>query len=86
MLPLEYKAPRLSAPMVTYPCDRSRDALDRLAKSGEPDAKHGVKMHASTPPPAEYPLPTIGAFLQLLPKGFSGLHGPIDRCDRFLRG
>ena len=73
MLPLEYKAPRLSAPMVTYPYDRSRDALDQLAKSGEPDAKHGVKMQYVNPATGGYPLPTIGAFLQLLPKGFRGL-------------
>ena len=72
MLPLEYKAPRMSAPMVAYPYARSRDTLDRLSKSGPLDAQHGVKMQYVNPATGGYPLPTIGAFLQLLPKGFNG--------------
>ena len=72
MLPLEYKAPRPSAPMVSYPYTRSRGALEQLAKSGALDAQHGVKMQYVNPATGGYPLPTIGAFLQLLPKGFKG--------------
>jgi gentisate 1,2-dioxygenase len=72
MLPLEYKAPRPSAPMVAYSYARSRDALEHMAKSGPPDPRHGVKMQYTNPATGGYPLPTIGAFLQLLPKGFTG--------------
>jgi gentisate 1,2-dioxygenase len=72
MLPLEYNAPRPSSPMVTYPYARSREALDHLARSGQLDARHGVKLQYVNPATGGYPLPTIGAFLQLLPKGFKG--------------
>jgi gentisate 1,2-dioxygenase len=72
MLPLEYKPPRPSAPIVAYPYARSRDALDLMAKSEPPDPRHGVKLQYANPATGGYPLPTIGAFLQLLPKGFAG--------------
>jgi gentisate 1,2-dioxygenase len=72
MLPLEYKAQRMSAPMVAYPYARSRDTLERLSKGGPLDTQHGVKMQYVNPATGGYPLPTIGAFLQLLPKGFKG--------------
>jgi gentisate 1,2-dioxygenase len=72
MLPLEYKPPRPSAPMVAYPYARSRDALDLMAKSEPADPRHGLKLQYANPATGGYPLPTIGAFLQLLPKGFAG--------------
>jgi gentisate 1,2-dioxygenase len=73
MLPLEYRPPRLSTPMVAYPYARSRDALERMAASQAPDPRHGTKMQYSNPATGGYPLPTIGAFLELLPEGFAGL-------------
>jgi gentisate 1,2-dioxygenase len=72
LLPIEYKAPRPSAPMVAYSYARSRDAVTRMAASTAPDLRHGVKMQYTNPATGGYPLPTIGAFLQLLPKGFDG--------------
>jgi gentisate 1,2-dioxygenase len=73
MLPLEYTPSRMSAPLVTYPYARGRDALERLSRSGPLDGHHGVKMQYVNPATGGYPLPTIGAFLQLLPNGFTGL-------------
>ncbi|RPH58834.1 MAG: gentisate 1,2-dioxygenase [Acidobacteria bacterium] len=72
LLPLEYKSSSLSAPMFSYPYGRSREALDRLHRHGPPDPCHGVKMQYVNPATGGYPLPTIGAFLQLLPAGFQG--------------
>jgi gentisate 1,2-dioxygenase len=72
LLPLEYKSSSLSAPMFSYPYGRSREALDRLHRQGPPDPCHGVKMQYVNPATGGYPLPTIGAFLQLLPAGFQG--------------
>ena len=72
LLPLEYKPARLSSPMFSYPYSRSRDALHRLHKGSPVDARHGIKLQYVNPATGGYPLPTIGAFLQLLPKGFSG--------------
>jgi gentisate 1,2-dioxygenase len=72
LLPLEYKPARPSAPMVAYSYARSRDALERMATSKSLDPRHGIKMQYSNPATGGYPLPTIGAFLQLLPGGFEG--------------
>jgi gentisate 1,2-dioxygenase len=72
MLPLEYQSPRMSAPIFSYPYDRSREALHRLQKSGPIHPCHGVKMQYVNPATGGYPMPTIAAFLQLLPNGFRG--------------
>jgi gentisate 1,2-dioxygenase len=72
LLPFEFTPSRLSSPVFTYPYARSREALDRLAKGADPDPRHGIKVQFSNPATGGYPLPTIGAFLQLLPKGFRG--------------
>jgi gentisate 1,2-dioxygenase len=72
MLPLEYAATSLSAPVFTYPYSRSRDALHQLHRNGPVDPRHGVKLQYVNPVSGGYPMPTIAAFLQLLPKGFAG--------------
>ena len=36
------------------------------------DECHGIKMQYANPATGGYPMPTIGAFLQLLPAGFRG--------------
>jgi gentisate 1,2-dioxygenase len=55
-----------------YPYARSRETLTRLQRTGEVDQYHGLKLQYVNPATGGYPMPTIGAFLQLLPKGFSG--------------
>jgi gentisate 1,2-dioxygenase len=72
LLPLEYKNSGQAAPMFTYPYTRSREALERLHRQTAPDPCHGVKMQYVNPATGGYPLPTIGAFIQLLPAGFQG--------------
>lgn len=72
MLPVEYASKGLSAPVFSYPYARSREALATLATHGPIDACHGVKLQYSNPATGGYPMPTIAAFLQYLPKGFSG--------------
>jgi gentisate 1,2-dioxygenase len=72
LLPVEYKASSMSAPVFNYPYDRSREALARLYRNGPVDSCHGVKMQYINPVTGGYPMPTIGAFLQLLPAGFHG--------------
>jgi gentisate 1,2-dioxygenase len=64
--------PNLSAPVFTYPYARSRETLARLERSGPIHACHGIKVPYVNPATGGDPLPTIGASLQLLPKGFSG--------------
>ena len=43
-----------------------------LARNGEPDPYHGHKMRYVNPASGESAMPTIGTFMQLLPKGFAG--------------
>ena len=61
---------------------RSREALDRLYRDGPVHECHGIKMQYATPATGGYPMPTIGAFLQLLPAGFRGgrIARPMRRC------
>ena len=72
LLPVEYTPTSRSAPVFTYSYARSREALDRVARSGPLDPRHGIKMQYVNPVTGGYPMPTIAAFLQLLPHGFSG--------------
>lgn len=72
LLPLEYETQSLTAPVFNYPYRKSRDAIATLHRNGPVDPCHGVKMQYVNPVSGSYPMPTIGAFLQLLPSGFSG--------------
>ena len=72
MLPVEYKSRGLASPIFTYPYSHCRETLDRLYKNGPVDSRHGVKMQYINPVTGGSPMPTIAAFLQLLPAGFNG--------------
>ena len=72
LLPVETPSGPAS-PVFSYPYARSREALDRLGEStANVDACHGVRMKYANPLDGGYALPTIAAFLQLLPRGFRG--------------
>jgi len=74
MAPVEYSSQRRGSPspVFNYPYSRSRKALHELHRNGPIDPHHGVKLQYVNPATGGYPMPTIAAFLQLLPKGFSG--------------
>jgi gentisate 1,2-dioxygenase len=75
MLPLEYRPPRgetSPSPVFNYPYSRSREALQQLSTNGPVEPHHGIKLQYVSPATGRSPLPTIAAFLQLLPKGFAG--------------
>jgi gentisate 1,2-dioxygenase len=72
LVPIEYKAPTLTSPLFVYPHARSREALDRLQRNGPLHPAHGIKMQYVNPATGGYPMPTIGAFIQLLPAGYQG--------------
>jgi len=72
LLPLEYTPPGMSAPMFSYPYSRTRGVLDTLSRNGPVDRRHGVKMQYVNPATGGYPMPTISAFIQWLPSGFTG--------------
>jgi gentisate 1,2-dioxygenase len=72
LLPIEYASASRTTPVFTYPYARSREALEQLRRHGAPHPSHGIKMQYANPATGGYPMPTIGAFLQMLPAGFDG--------------
>jgi len=59
-----------TSPLFSYPYARSRETLASLAKNGAPDACHGWKMQFINPLTGGFAMPTLGAFVQLLPAAF----------------
>jgi gentisate 1,2-dioxygenase len=72
LLPLEHVGASATTPLFTYPYARAREALERLSRCGPAHPSHGFKMQYANPATGGYPMPTIGAFIQWLPAGFSG--------------
>lgn len=72
LMPLEYQATSLATPLLSYPYSQSRATLHQLLVHGKLHAWHGVKMQYSNPATGGYPMPTLAAYLQLLPKNFRG--------------
>lgn len=72
MMPVRHQATGGSSPLFNYPYERSREALQQLFRHGELDPWDGVKLRYVNPATGGYPMPTIAAFMQLLPAGFAG--------------
>src|SRR5690606_5229268 len=72
LLPVGYRARSHTTPVFCYPYERSREALEQLRRRDEVHGCHGIKMRYVNPGTGGYTMPTIGAFIQLLPKGFRG--------------
>jgi gentisate 1,2-dioxygenase len=71
LLPVDWKPERKTSPIFSYPYGRTREALASLARNGAPDPCHGHKMRYVNPATGDHAMPTIGTFMQLLPKGFA---------------
>lgn len=72
MLPVDWTPARPSSPIFNYPYSRSRETIETLYRNGPVHDCHGVKLRYINPAGGGSPMPTIGAFMQLLPKGFRG--------------
>jgi gentisate 1,2-dioxygenase len=59
-----------TSPIFNYPYARSRESLELLSRDQDPDACHGWKMQFVNPLTGGHAMPTIAAFIQLLPNGF----------------
>jgi gentisate 1,2-dioxygenase len=70
LLPVDQHGASYTSPIFNYPYARTREALAQLAKAGDPDACHGIKMRYTNPRNGDHAMPTMGTFIQLLPKGF----------------
>ena len=71
LLPVDHEAASPTSPIFNYPYERSRAALETMRQRDEWDPCHGLKMRYVNPVTGDYAMPTMGTFLQLLPKGFA---------------
>jgi len=70
LVPLGAAAPfGKTSPIFNYPYAKSRESLAKLAKDQAPDPCHGWKMQFINPLSGGHAMPTIAAFIQLVPKG-----------------
>jgi len=71
LLPVDHRERTGASPVFNYPYARTREALERMRRSDAWDPVHGLKMRYTNPVTGGYPMTTIAAFIQLLPKGFA---------------
>src|SRR5262245_40697816 len=60
------------SPIINYPYAKMRPILERLARAGDVDPRHGARLRYANPLNGGWVMPTMGAHLALLPKGFKG--------------
>ncbi|WP_016832683.1 gentisate 1,2-dioxygenase [Herbaspirillum lusitanum] len=73
LLPIEHVAGGSSSPVFHYPYKVAKASLDALLRAGTVDAWHGVKLQYVNPLNGDYAMPTMAAYLQLLPRDFASL-------------
>ena len=71
LAPVDWQPAVKTSPVFNYPYARTRESLDVLARNEDPDPCHGHKLRYVNPANGDFAMPTIGAFIQLLPKGFA---------------
>ena len=72
LLPVDWEPTTRANPVFHYPYERSRETLDRLFRAGPLHPAHGIRMRFVDPTTGGSAMPTIGTFIQYLPKGFRG--------------
>ena len=70
LLPVDQTYGTLSSPIFNYPYERTRAALDQMARFRAINAWHGHKMRYVNPVNGGWAMPTMATWMQLLPKGF----------------
>ncbi len=71
LMPVDWKPKTRTSPVFTYPWEHTRGALETMKREQEWDPVHGLKLKFINPATGEHAMPTIGTFMQLLPKEFS---------------
>jgi len=70
LLPVDFKRASQTSPVFNYPYEHTREALETAKKSSQWDPCHGLKLRYVNPASGDFAMPTIGTFIQLLPKAF----------------
>jgi gentisate 1,2-dioxygenase len=60
------------SPVINYTYARTRPIVERMMQSGDIDKRHGARVRYANPVTGGPVLPTMGAWLAMLPKGFKG--------------
>jgi gentisate 1,2-dioxygenase len=63
---------RGASPVINYTYARTRPIVERMKKAGDVDKRHGARVRYVNPVTGGPVLPTMGAYLALLPAGFKG--------------
>ncbi len=71
LMPIGYESRGLTSPVFNYPYERTREALEKMRRAEEWDPCHGLKLRYVNPVDGGWAMPTIGTFMQLLPKGMT---------------
>jgi gentisate 1,2-dioxygenase len=71
LLPVDLDRRSKTSPVFNYPYAHTREALEKMKGRDAWDACHGLKLRYSNPVSGDYAMPTMGTFIQLLPKGFA---------------
>lgn len=72
LLPIDHRPRGHASPLLSYPYERTREALERLAKNGDPHPSHGHKLRYVNPATGCHVFPTMAVYMQWLPKGYTG--------------
>lgn len=72
LLPVDFAPAGPASPILIYPYERTRAALDHLARNAAPHPAHGAKLRYANPANGRHPFPTMAVFMQILPAGFAG--------------
>jgi gentisate 1,2-dioxygenase len=70
LLPVDLDWRSRASPIFNYPYAETRQALERMRRREAWDPCHGLKLRYTHPVTGDFAMPTIGTFIQLLPKGF----------------
>jgi gentisate 1,2-dioxygenase len=70
LLPVGYERKALTSPVFNYPYARTRESLETMRRAAEWDPCHALKLRYANPVDGGWAMPTMGTFMQLLPKGF----------------
>ncbi|MBG6116388.1 MULTISPECIES: gentisate 1,2-dioxygenase [unclassified Sphingobium] len=70
LLPIDLK-PQATSPIFNYPYARTRESLETISRTGEPDPYFGFALRYVNPTTGDWAIPTIAASMRLLPAGCS---------------
>lgn len=70
LLPIDHSDASKTSPVINYPYERTRDALEQMRKAGQWDSCHGLKFKYVNPVTGDHAMPTMATCMQLLPSGF----------------